>query len=176
MRLPALTRWSDKNLTGPVLSRVNSALVKASFIVWITAPPFKPGVLQQRRRILEELVGQLLGREINESTAEMRQPAAHFCLSLVSHQGASLYERVWRHQPAKPPFGDVSGTAFPSFASIFISPLTRSANSFSTPGIASDTGASFSTIASKRPCVSPGVGTRFSKRLGTPGGKEIVSY
>src|ERR1700682_1762607 len=37
---------------------------------------------------LEELVGQLLGRRVDESSAELRQPAAHFCLGLVSHQRA----------------------------------------------------------------------------------------
>jgi hypothetical protein len=36
----------------------------------------------------EELVGQLLGRRVDESTAELRQLAAHFRLGLVSHQRA----------------------------------------------------------------------------------------
>src|SRR6202051_3337888 len=35
---------------------------------------------------LEELVGQLLGCRVNESTAKLRQPAAHFCLGFVFHQ------------------------------------------------------------------------------------------
>src|SRR3984893_9312920 len=37
---------------------------------------------------LEELVGQLLGRRVDESSAELRQLAAHFRLGLVSHQRA----------------------------------------------------------------------------------------
>ena len=38
-----MTRWNDEYLTGPAAQPRQSALVKASFIVWITASPFKPG-------------------------------------------------------------------------------------------------------------------------------------
>jgi hypothetical protein len=38
-----LTRWNDENLTGrPVAQPLQFGLDKRTFVVWITASPFKP--------------------------------------------------------------------------------------------------------------------------------------
>src|ERR1700675_4225796 len=82
--LDALQRREPPRL----LSRVNSTLIKARSSSGSPRRPSSRGFSNDGGEFLEELVGQLLGRRVDESTAELRQPAAHFCLGLVSHQRA----------------------------------------------------------------------------------------
>src|ERR1700682_4973504 len=57
---------------------------------------------------LEKLIGELLGRRVNETTAQLRQPAPHFCLGFVFHQRAFAVVREM-HGRAAP--GVASNTA-----------------------------------------------------------------
>src|ERR1700738_5675950 len=80
-------------------------------------------------------------------------------------------------QPPKPPFFVViNGGLAGSQEMVGSSPLAMLISSVLTPGMASEIGASSPTTASSSPSSQPGEGARFSNRLGTPGGNEIVSY